>query len=82
MSGFPMSVSDRLTRLRRIEDQVRGLQHMSERGDACIDLLTQIKSVTRALEVRRPRCSTSKCVTALRERPRPARLESTSWSTT
>lgn len=45
-----MSVSDRLTRLRRIEGQVRGLQHMIERGDACIDLLTQIKSVTRALD--------------------------------
>lgn len=50
MSGFPMSVSDRPTRLRRIEGQVRGLQHMIERGDASIDLLTQIKSVTRALD--------------------------------
>lgn len=50
MSGYAISVSDRLTRLRRIEGQVRGLQHMLERGDACVDILAQIKSVTGALE--------------------------------
>jgi len=50
VSGYAISVRDRVTRLRRIEGQVRGLQHMIERGDACVDVLTQIKSVTRALE--------------------------------
>ena len=50
MGGYAISVPDLLTRLRRIEGQVRGLQHMIERGDACIDILTQIKSVTKALD--------------------------------
>ena len=50
VSGYAISVSDRVTRLRRIEGQVRGLQHMIERGDACIDVLTQIKSVDAALD--------------------------------
>lgn len=50
MTGYAISVRDRLTRLRRIEGQVRGLQHMIERGDPCVDILTQIKSVTSALE--------------------------------
>lgn len=36
-----------LMRLRRIEGQVRGLQHMIDRGDRCIDVLTQI-AATRA----------------------------------
>jgi DNA-binding FrmR family transcriptional regulator len=50
VSRYATSVPDQLTRLRRIEGQVRGLQHMIERDDACVDILTQIKSVTRALE--------------------------------
>lgn len=50
MSRDAIIVADRLTRLRRIEGQVRGLQHMLERDDTCVELLTQIKSVTRALD--------------------------------
>jgi DNA-binding FrmR family transcriptional regulator len=36
-------------RLRRVEGQVRGLQHMVERGDRCIDVFTQIAAVREAL---------------------------------
>jgi DNA-binding FrmR family transcriptional regulator len=36
-------------RLRRIEGQVRGLQRMVERDQYCIDILTQLNSVTAAL---------------------------------
>jgi len=38
-----------LRRLRRIEGQVRGLQHMVEEGRYCADVLTQIASVHEAL---------------------------------
>jgi CsoR family transcriptional regulator, copper-sensing transcriptional repressor len=37
-------------RLRRIEGQVRGLQRMVEEEAYCIDVLTQISAVTKALE--------------------------------
>lgn len=40
---------DELTRLRRIEGQVRGLQRMIEEDRYCIDILTQIRSVRAAL---------------------------------
>jgi DNA-binding FrmR family transcriptional regulator len=39
-----------LKRLRRIEGQVRGLQRMVEEDAYCIDVLTQISAVTRALQ--------------------------------
>ncbi len=38
------------TRLRRIEGQVRGLQRMVSDDRYCIDILTQVSSVTRALQ--------------------------------
>ncbi|HET6812124.1 MAG TPA: metal-sensitive transcriptional regulator [Acidimicrobiales bacterium] len=37
-------------RLRRIEGQVRGVQRMVDEDAYCIDVLTQISAVTRALE--------------------------------
>ena len=37
-------------RLRRIEGQVRGLQRMVDEDQYCIDVLTQISAVTKALE--------------------------------
>ena len=37
-------------RLRRIEGQVRGLQRMVEHDTYCIDILTQISAVTKALQ--------------------------------
>ncbi|HEX6808663.1 MAG TPA: metal-sensitive transcriptional regulator [Gemmatimonadaceae bacterium] len=38
-----------LTRLRRIEGQVRGLQRMVEQERYCADIMTQISSVQEAL---------------------------------
>jgi CsoR family transcriptional regulator, copper-sensing transcriptional repressor len=38
-----------LTRLRRIEGQMRGLQKMVEEERYCADVLTQVSSVTEAL---------------------------------
>jgi DNA-binding FrmR family transcriptional regulator len=37
-------------RLRRIEGQVRGLQRMIEEDAYCVDVLTQIASVSKALQ--------------------------------
>jgi DNA-binding FrmR family transcriptional regulator len=37
-------------RLRRIEGQVRGIQRMVEDESYCIDILTQVSAVNRALE--------------------------------
>jgi DNA-binding FrmR family transcriptional regulator len=39
-----------LTRLRRIEGQVRGLERMVEADAYCIDVLTQISAASRALQ--------------------------------
>jgi DNA-binding FrmR family transcriptional regulator len=39
-----------LRRLRRIEGQVRGLQRMVGEDAYCIDVLTQVSAVTRALQ--------------------------------
>jgi DNA-binding FrmR family transcriptional regulator len=48
--GYSISKDDYLKRLRRIEGQVRGLQSMIEDDKYCIDVLTQISSVTKALQ--------------------------------
>lgn len=50
MPGYTITRDDYLKRLRRIEGQVRGLQAMIERDEYCIDVLTQISSVTKALQ--------------------------------
>ena len=50
MSGYSLSRDEYLTRLRRIEGQVRGLQRMVTEDKYCIDILTQVSSVTRALQ--------------------------------
>ncbi|WP_322409884.1 metal-sensitive transcriptional regulator [Microbacterium invictum] len=39
-----------LTRLRRVEGQVRGIQRMVEEEQYCIDILTQISALSSALE--------------------------------
>ena len=41
---------DYLTRLRRIEGQARGLQRMIEEEQYCIDILTQVSAMTKALQ--------------------------------
>lgn len=50
MPGYAMDKDNLLRRLRRIEGQVKGLQHMVEEDRYCIDVLTQISSVTKALQ--------------------------------
>ena len=41
---------DYLKRLRRIEGQARGLQRMVEDEKYCIDILTQVSAMTKALQ--------------------------------
>jgi CsoR family transcriptional regulator, copper-sensing transcriptional repressor len=48
--GYTKDKEDYLRRLRRIEGQVRGLQKMVEDDNYCIDILTQVSAVTRALQ--------------------------------
>jgi DNA-binding FrmR family transcriptional regulator len=50
MAGYSLTKDQYLTRLRRIEGQVRGLQRMVDDETYCIDVLTQIASVTKALQ--------------------------------
>ncbi len=50
MYGYAENKDAVLKRLRRIEGQVRGLQRMVEEDTYCIDVLTQISAVNRALQ--------------------------------
>ena len=50
MVGYSARKGDHVKRLRRIEGQVRGLQRMVEEDKYCIDVLTQVSAVTRALQ--------------------------------
>jgi DNA-binding FrmR family transcriptional regulator len=48
--GYIENKDDYLKRLRRIEGQARGLQRMVDEEAYCIDILTQISAMTKALE--------------------------------
>jgi len=48
--GYTPDKDEYLKRLRRIEGQVRGLQRMVEQDKYCIDILTQVSAVTKALQ--------------------------------
>ena len=48
--GYIQSKDDYLKRLRRIEGQARGLQRMVEDEKYCIDILTQVSAMTKALQ--------------------------------
>ena len=50
MPGYDHDKDSHLKRLRRIEGQVRGLQRMVEEDAYCIDVLTQVGAVTKALQ--------------------------------
>ena len=50
MPGYTGTKDDYLKRLRRIEGQVRGLQRMVDEETYCIDVLTQVSAVTKALQ--------------------------------
>jgi DNA-binding FrmR family transcriptional regulator len=48
--GYQETKGDLAKRLRRVEGQVRGIQRMVEEDAYCIDVLTQVSAVTRALQ--------------------------------
>jgi CsoR family transcriptional regulator, copper-sensing transcriptional repressor len=50
MPGYAGAKEDYLKRLRRVEGQVRGLQRMVDEDTYCIDVLTQVAAVTKALQ--------------------------------
>jgi DNA-binding FrmR family transcriptional regulator len=50
MRGYTQDKDAYLKRLRRIEGQVRGLQRMVTEDVYCIDVLTQVSAVTKALQ--------------------------------
>ena len=49
MRGYTADKDKLQARLRRVEGQVRGLQRLVDEDAYCIDVLTQISSVTAAL---------------------------------
>jgi DNA-binding FrmR family transcriptional regulator len=50
MYGYAKDKAAYLNRMRRIEGQVRGIAKMIEDDKYCIDVLTQVSAVTKALE--------------------------------
>ncbi|MEE6271897.1 metal-sensitive transcriptional regulator [Georgenia wangjunii] len=50
MAGYSGTKEDYAKRLRRIEGQVRGIARMVDEDVYCIDVLTQISAVTKALQ--------------------------------
>jgi DNA-binding FrmR family transcriptional regulator len=50
MPGYSGTKDDYLKRLRRIEGQVRGIARMVDEEVYCIDVLTQVAAVTKALQ--------------------------------
>ena len=53
MTTRPGYITDKqalVTRLRRIEGQVRGLQRQVENETYCVEILTQVAAATKALE--------------------------------
>ena len=48
--GYIGNKDDYLKRLRRIEGQARGLQRLVEEEQYCIDILTQVSAMTKALQ--------------------------------
>ena len=48
--GYAMNKDDYARRLSRIEGQVRGVQRMIDEDVYCIDVLTQVSAITKALQ--------------------------------
>ena len=48
--GYHDDKKQLLARLRRVEGQVRGLQRLIEQDTYCIDVLTQVAAVSKALQ--------------------------------
>lgn len=49
-TGYIVDKQAVLSRLRRVEGQIRGLQRLVEEDRYCIDILTQVAAATKALE--------------------------------
>lgn len=49
--GYTDAKADYLKRMARIEGQARGITRMIDEDKYCIDILTQISALTRALQV-------------------------------
>ena len=58
--GYSVKKDDYIRRLNRIEGQVRGLRRMIDEDTYCIDVLTQVSAVTKALQVVAVGCSTTR----------------------
>ena len=50
MASYQARKTDVLARLRRLEGQVRGLQRMVDEEAYCIEVITQVSAITRALQ--------------------------------
>ena len=50
VNGYAGTKDDYLKRLARVEGQVRGIARMVENDTYCIDVLTQVSAVTKALQ--------------------------------
>ena len=50
MNGYSADKDAYLKRLARIEGQVRGISRMVDEDKYCIDILTQVSAVTKALQ--------------------------------
>jgi CsoR family transcriptional regulator, copper-sensing transcriptional repressor len=50
MPGYTATKPQLRSRLRRIEGQVRGIQRMVDEDAYCIDVLTQVSAITKALQ--------------------------------
>lgn len=48
--GYVSNKDDYLKRMKRIEGQVRGIERMISEDQYCIDVLTQVSAVTKALQ--------------------------------
>ncbi len=48
--GYLDRKDDYLKRMKRIEGQVRGIERMIDNDTYCIDILTQVSAVTKALQ--------------------------------
>lgn len=48
--GYTDEKAEYLKRMRRIEGQVKGIARMIEQDKYCIDVLTQVSAVTKALQ--------------------------------
>lgn len=49
MRGYEMGAREIQDRLGRIEGQVHGVRAMVERGEGCLDVLTQLNSISAAI---------------------------------